>query len=64
MKIKIWSLKQGYKPTESSDSAHDFVGSDLIKTRFSELEVGAEGQLSSQYTRPTFYDWCLISLLS
>lgn len=44
MKIKIWSLKQGYKPTESSDSAHDFVGSDLIKTRFSELEVGAEGQ--------------------
>ena len=44
MKIKIWSLKQGYKPTESSDSAHDFVCYDLIKTRFSELEVGAEGQ--------------------
>ena len=44
MKIKIWSLKQGYKPTESSDSAHDFVCSDLIKTRVSELEVGADGQ--------------------
>ena len=44
MEIKIWSLKQGFKPTECSDSAHDFVCSDLIKTRFSELEVGAEGE--------------------
>ena len=44
MKINTWSLKQGYKQTESPDSAHDFVCSDLIKTRFSESEVGAEGQ--------------------
>ena len=44
MKIKTWNLKQGYKPMESSDSANDFGCSDLIKTRFSESEVGAEGQ--------------------
>ena len=44
MNSNTWSGKQGYKPTESSDSAHDFVGSDLVKTRFSEPEVGAEGQ--------------------
>ena len=44
MNIKTWNRKQGYKPTESSDSARDFVCSDLIKARFSESEVGAEGQ--------------------
>ena len=44
MKIKTGSRWQGHKPTESSDSAHDFVGYDLIKTRFSESEVGAEGE--------------------